>query len=530
MNLFSELFSGIGVTLIGNLTAPTYKYAWLLEIISNLIGLVSDVGLGIILFTVALKLITLPLDIFSRASMKKNSLKMEMMRDDLEKLQKQYANNKQLYQQKMMALYKKNGYSALMPCLPTIVTLVFFIIVIGAFNSYTKKADFEVFQKMGAAYDSEITLCIEEGSVIKPDEEKDEYYVNVEKALSEKYADYFVVDKTVSDYRYNIYRYTITEEGANALKSEYEKELSSFFSENGGYNYENEKINGLISSLAQDRFVKNCGVELSVLGDSVKKSGSFYVINNGIKLKELLNGKEYSSFLSEEGIFDYNSYLTDEEKSTVAERAFTDESLSLIVKEYKSESITGKARIAAKECYENNRSKSVVFPWVKNLWQVDSPFKPAIPDYDNLKTTLGANCIQEGQYKELTAELGEYRSTGFGKGNGWYVLVALSILTMLASTLIMNKTQKTQMELSSVEGANGTAAMQQKMMTWMMPVMFGIFAFIYSAGFSIYMVTSSILSTVFTLLINFCVEKSFKNKINKQISEENSKARYGKRR
>ena len=34
------------------------------------------------------------------------------VKDDLEKLKKQYKNNERLYQQKMMALYKKNGYSA----------------------------------------------------------------------------------------------------------------------------------------------------------------------------------------------------------------------------------------------------------------------------------------------------------------------------------------------------------------------------------------------------------------------------------
>ncbi len=528
----TEFFSGIAVTLIGNLTAPSYRYAWLLSIISNLIGLVADVGLGIILFTLALKLITLPLDIFSRASMKKNALKMELMRDDLEKLQKQYANNKQLYQQKMMALYKKNGYSALMPCLPTIVTLVFFIIVIGAFNSYTKKADFEVFQKMGAAYDSSIELCIEDGTVIKPDENKDEYYLNIEKAVNEAYSGYFNANTSREDYKYNIYCYTLTEDGYNNLKKKYAETLIDYFTENGDFNYDGEKLKGYLNTYAQDKFIKNCGVEISVLESekAIIKSGNYYVINNGIKLKELLGSNSGAGLIDADGVFDYNSYLTAEEKETTAKAALNEEIITLALKEYKDENVAGKARLAAKESYEKNRSKSVVFPWVKNLWQVDSPFKPAIPDYANLKTTLGANCIQEGQYKELTYELSEYRQTGFGKGNGWYILVALSILTMFASTLIMNKTQKTQMELSSVDGANGTAAMQQKMMTWMMPVMFGIFAFIYSAGFSIYMVTSSILSTGFTLLINLCVEKSFKNKINKQVSEENSKARYGKRR
>lgn len=138
--------------------------------------------------------------------------------------------------------------------------------------------------------------------------------------------------------------------------------------------------------------------------------------------------------------------------------------------------------------------------------------------------------LSQKNYNELTADLNDYKQTGFGKGNGLFILVALSILTMLLSTVIMNKTQKTQMELSSVDGANGQAATQQKIMTWIMPIMFGIFAFIYSAGFSIYMVMSSILSTVFTLVINFCVEKAFKNKIIKKQAEETSKARYGKRR
>ena len=165
---------------------------------------------------------------------------------------------------------------------------------------------------------------------------------------------------------------------------------------------------------------------------------------------------------------------------------------------------------------------------------MDSPFKPAIPTYSNLSSTLfgktNSTQFTEAKYDELTYDISEYKQTGFGKGNGLFILVALSILTMLLSTVIMNKTQKTQMELSSVDGANGQAATQQKMMTWIMPIMFGVFAFIYSAGFSIYMVTSSILSTCFTLAINFCVEKSFKHKINKKQAEDAEKARYGKRR
>ncbi len=452
MNI-SNLLSVI-VPFMGDLGSVSAKYQWLLNVITWFINLVADVGVGIILFTLALKLITLPLDIFSRASMKKNALKMEMMRGDLEKLQKQYANNKQLYQQKMMALYKKNGYSAFSACLPTIVTLVFFFIVIGAFNSYSKQTDFQVFKDMGAAYDAQLTQTIEaNGDSIVYNEEDKSYSINLDFVLNkEDYRKYFTVVENMS----------VTDENRYILRSDLTAEEVEFIKTYLGITDENFELN-----------------------DDNRKANSVNFVKKAAE-------------------------------------------------KYEDEYILTDARKAAADTYESNRSKSVVFPWVKNLWVVDSPFKPAIPTYSNLSSTLygknGNPSFTEDKYNELTADLDKYKQTGFGKGNGLYILVALSILTMLASTLIMNKTQKTQMELSTVDGANGQAAMQQKMMTWMMPIMFGIFAFIYSAGFSIYMVTSSILSTCFTLLINFCVEKSFKNKLAKEDAVKNEKPRYGKRR
>ena len=452
MNI-SDLLSVI-VPFMGDLGSISAKYQWLLNVITWFINLVADVGVGIMLFTLALKLITLPLDIFSRASMKKNALKMEMMRGDLEKLQKQYANNKQLYQQKMMALYKKNGYSAFSACLPTIVTLVFFFIVIGAFNSYSKQTDFQVFKDMGSAYDARLTQTIENnGDSVVYNESDECYLVNLDFVLNEKgYRNYFDVVENMS----------ATDENR-------------------------------------------------------------YILKSNLTAEEVEVVKTYL------GIKDENFTLNDDNR-----KANSVNFVKKVAEKYEEEYILKDARKAAAETYEKNRSKSVVFPWVKNLWVVDSPFKPAIPTYTDLSSTLygksGNPAFTEEKYNELTADLGKYKQTGFGKGNGLYILVALSILTMLASTLIMNKTQKTQMELSTVDGANGQAAMQQKMMTWMMPVMFGIFAFIYSAGFSIYMVTSSVLSTAFTLLINFCVEKSFKNKLAKEDAVKNEKPRYGKRR
>ena len=585
------LLSGVGVNLIGSLgSLPNVKYAWLLQIIESLINAVVDVGVGIIVFTIILKLITLPLDIFSRASMKKNALKMEMMRDDLEKLQKQYANNKQLYQQKMMALYKKNGYSALMPCLPTIVSLVFFIIVIGAFSSYSRKADFEVFRQMQSAYDQAIVKEVDgepvynENYIVRvedkdstPDNPKYTYYVNVDDAVKNSslvsYFDLTGIDYTAADAKAdkNNYLLKVSYDSTNGYDNAFITELRKisgkefnvyFVSEGEGkdtvytgkLNFAHQKIQSELINFAVNDFVEK---ELSEteIQDLLRKdengkkaldkddSGLYSIAD--INVFRARNSK-IEVFINENtGEFDYLAYISNKysdpadgeeagsvKKLEIANKVFGGDVVDFIAESYATENIYKPARKAAKESYKKHRSSSVVFPWVKNLWVVDSPFKPAIPSYSELKSTLKISERQLSQknYNELTADLNDYKQTGFGKGNGLFILVALSILTMLLSTVIMNKTQKTQMELSSVDGANGQAATQQKIMTWIMPIMFGIFAFIYSAGFSIYMVMSSILSTVFTLVINFCVEKAFKNKIIKKQAEETSKARYGKRR
>ena len=115
------------------------------------------IAVGILLFSLILKIIPLPFDIYSRVATKKNALKMERMRPELEKLQRQYANNRELYSQKMMALYKKEGYSTFASCLPTLFTLVFFILVISAFTQYSTYSKIQDFNQMAIAYTQSIT-------------------------------------------------------------------------------------------------------------------------------------------------------------------------------------------------------------------------------------------------------------------------------------------------------------------------------------------------------------------------------------
>ena len=106
------------------------------------------------------------------------------------------------------------------------------------------------------------------------------------------------------------------------------------------------------------------------------------------------------------------------------------------------------------------------------------------------------------------------------------ILVVLSIGIMLLSQLIMQKMQKPQLELQSVDG---TAASTSKMMMWMMPIMFGVFAFIYTASFSLYMIVSSVVSTLSTLIINKIVEASFAKKVEQERLQNDKRISFAKK-
>ncbi|MFI3167283.1 MAG: YidC/Oxa1 family membrane protein insertase [Bacillota bacterium] len=138
-------------TLLDTLALPS-----LMPVIGDylvwLVDKVGNIGLAIVLFTATLRVLMLPLDYWSRAGMKKNSLKMEQMKPQLDKLQKQYAHDKALLNQKMQALYKKEGYSMMGSCLPMLVTMALFIIVFRAFNTYLQYNLIDSYNKMSEAF------------------------------------------------------------------------------------------------------------------------------------------------------------------------------------------------------------------------------------------------------------------------------------------------------------------------------------------------------------------------------------------
>jgi len=538
-----NLLNIINITVFGNgFEAAEIKYAFIFHIIEFLINNAGDIGLGIILFTVILRLITLPLDIMSRVSTKKNGLKMESMKPQLEKMQKQYANNKDLYNQKMQALYKKEGYSPFAACLPSIISLVVFFVVFGAFNSFSKYSSKDVINKMAVAYTESVSAKTANNIVVK---NSDSYQLNVKFAVTNEGfielfncpADEIVTD--TSDFTIPLANFLKDGKLDNKLSAAY-PELENYFSD-GYYNYENTELDKEIFTDLQNYLVLNAdkteaemissviiskdtvdGKDIYVILDYAK----FYDANPSLKKYFTVSGENSSVYtLKYKDIITSDSELNNK-FDTSSNLYVSDKTVSLICKTYLNNFIYKDARAASKAAYYEYRAHSKYFFWVKNLWVADTSFNPAIQTYSNFVNTISKTSVgslTEAAYNELIADIPEETVGGFGKGNGYYVLILLSIITMFFSTFVTNKTQKAQMELQTVDGANGQSAMVQKMMMWGMPLMFGVFAFFYSSAFSIYMIVSSLLSTISTLLINFFVELSFKKKIEKQAAESNNR-------
>lgn len=412
---------------------------WLGRIIQWIVEIVPNIGLGIVLFTLILKVITLPLDVYSKASMRKNSLKMEKMRPQLEKLQKQYQNDQKMYNQKMMEMYKKNGYSMFGACLPMIVTLVVFMIVLGAFSDYSQFTNVDVYRQMKESYNSAVLAYAAETEDVSP------VSVSYAEGLTDEGKPYYTRTE-VYDSDDALITVTIPRIMLLGSAGMTEEEL-------GAQDWS-------LATVGSPTYnVKQAAVEAS--GDEAVKAALEWVNT------------------SEEG-----KDLGGEDRATLAMKRI--------------------GRNAAEAKYREGRNK---FLWVKNIWLPDTSYQHPV----QLESV-----VDPSVYNEITVNLAEEK----GAANGYYILIIVSIGTMFLSQFIISRSQKAQNELQTADGRGKTT---QKVMMIVMPIIFGIFSFFYSAGFSIYMVTSNVFGILSTVTTNFFIDRKFKKIEEREIQEKYNK-------
>lgn len=87
------------------------------------------------------------------------------------------------------------------------------------------------------------------------------------------------------------------------------------------------------------------------------------------------------------------------------------------------------------------------------------------------------------------------------------ILPVLSIALSFLSTFISNKTSKKKNDVEQLGPDAAAAQSTNKVMMFVMPIIMGIFGFIYTATFALYMVCSSLLSILFTLAMNPVIDR-----------------------
>lgn len=412
---------------------------WIGFLVSLIISGVSAVGLGIILFSLILKLIVLPVDVYQRIAMRKQNIKMEEQKERMEKLQKQYANDQNMYNQKVMEMYKENGISMFSSCLPMILSILIFMGAIGGFNEYSQYSAIQNYNSMVNAYNGKIesycadldtaTLTFQDGKIVVTGDADD--YISYQLPAGE---------------------YT-AESDLAAVKAYIE------------------------NSTEKDYYIE------------IAKAQNIPEIQNAVSAEKTL----------EDAAFDY---------------------------------FVGEAQSAVLDTYESTVSKNTEFLWIKNVWATDASYvNPVLSysefeekattqkfdvngeevSYGDIGSKTGTKVYSEDAYNLITAKLTTHKE----EPNGYFILIALSILTIILQQVISMRSQKAQNKYSTVDGQ---AASQQNMTLVIMTVMFAIFSFMYSAAFSIYMVVSNVFSLISTLVINKFVDMYMAKKSEKEAA------------
>ena len=129
---------------------------WIGKLVDLLYQQIGNFGWTVVIFTLILKAIVSPFDLWQKSATRKNNRAMKLMKPELDKLNEAYAGNPQMLQRKQSELYKQYGYSMWGACLPSLLTLVIFLVVFSGFNACVKYENQMMVYNLTQTYKQEI--------------------------------------------------------------------------------------------------------------------------------------------------------------------------------------------------------------------------------------------------------------------------------------------------------------------------------------------------------------------------------------
>ena len=126
--------------------------------IINLFSFIPSYGFMIIVFTICLKIILSPLDFWQKKVSRASTLKQQKLQPEIAKIQKRYANNTQMINQKTMELYKREGYNVVGSCLSMLlnlaITLFIFITLFLGLIGISQDKTYNQYLELETAYNA----------------------------------------------------------------------------------------------------------------------------------------------------------------------------------------------------------------------------------------------------------------------------------------------------------------------------------------------------------------------------------------
>lgn len=407
---------------------------------------------AVILIAIILRVIFSVVDVVNKKVNMKNMKLNEKMKPELEAIQKKYGNDQKVMQMKQNEVYRKYQFSMMGTCLPMLITMVLqFVVFLTLWNSLQAVANYNIVEKY--------------------ENMKDVYVAVVELNNKDVYGN---------------------------LQDNIQEAIDS------GKNYE--------LKVSVDKKATKMTITLSVEGEGntvfenlpIKKNNGLKETYNLLKMYVIEPKQEESP---EEGTAEQSGIVLfdDETEVTPAEPevVYTETGFNKIFKEL--------AEQASEQYYLDTQEG---FLWIKNYYKADSPSSPLftkkeIKSYLSKYYSADEKALQkekdsdgklidyEGQIFDcvVTAGIGQ---KNLGK-NGYYILTIIAVIVSVFSMWLSNFLMKDK-----------NAAKPQKK-SWamyvIMPLIFGIFTFMYTSLFAVYIITGQLVMIVFTPLTTFLVKK-----------------------
>ena len=151
---------------------------------------IINYGWAIIVFTICLKLVLSPLDIFQRVSSSKQQKVMSSMQPELAAIQQKYGNNREKLNQETAKLYKKHNVSMGGMCftmlITMVLTMVIFFTLYGSLRSFGEDKLYSSYKELDQSYQNAQSYIVENSAEFANDDEKNEYVYNVVKETYEE--------------------------------------------------------------------------------------------------------------------------------------------------------------------------------------------------------------------------------------------------------------------------------------------------------------------------------------------------------